>query len=549
MSARGTVDWLGVAVAYHERTKHRPGRFARSLGYMDWATQPDPFRRFAGAPELVLPLGSTDGGPPLDELSAGCLPPAAEFDALSIGQLFRDSLALSAWKEHGETRWPLRVNPSSGNLHPTEGYLVARSIPGLSDFAAVYHYRPHDHLLEVRAHIEEVAPALFEGLPPEALLVGLTSIHWREAWKYGERAFRYCHHDLGHALAAVSYAAAALGWHCRLLDALTHDELAAVLGTGEQVGPEAERPDALLLLSRVEPEPLCSRFRPSNRALDVLGSVTWLGSPAPLSPDHEHWEVIDEVAHATERRQSPRDSYFTPHSVTQPFELTPRSGPARRLIHQRRSAVEMDGTTSIGKDSFERILLATLPSPGHLPFAALPFAPRVHLLCFVHRVSDLDPGLYLLERAPGAASRARAIFREGLLWERAEVSPALGLHLLVPGDVRQAAKLVSCHQDIASDGVFAVAMLAEVEPGLEVHGAWLYERLHWEAGAIGQVLYLEAEALGIGATGIGCFFDDAVHEILGLRGGGMQALYHFTLGGRVDDPRLRTLEPYAHLSR
>ena len=35
-------------------------------------------------------------------------------------------------------------------------------------------------------------------------LVALTSIHWREAWKYGERAFRYCQHDLGHAIAAVS---------------------------------------------------------------------------------------------------------------------------------------------------------------------------------------------------------------------------------------------------------------------------------------------------------------------------------------------------------
>ena len=45
---------LDVTRAYHEQTKHRPFRFATALGYMDWATQPNPFRRYEGA--LVLPL-------------------------------------------------------------------------------------------------------------------------------------------------------------------------------------------------------------------------------------------------------------------------------------------------------------------------------------------------------------------------------------------------------------------------------------------------------------------------------------------------------------
>jgi hypothetical protein len=52
---------------------------------------------------------------------------------------------------------------------------------------------------------------------------------------------------------------------------------------------------------------------------------------------------------------------------------------------------------------------------------------------------------------------------------------------------------------------------------------------------IGQALYLGAEALGISATGIGCFFDDPMHELLGLTTRDFQSLYHFTVGGRVDD--------------
>lgn len=80
-------------------------------------------------------------------------------------------------------------------------------------------------------------------------------------------------------------------------------------------------------------------------------------------------------------------------------------------------------------------------------------------------------------------------------------------------------------------------------------GAWLYPRLFWEAGMTGQVLYLEAERAGVRGTGIGCYFDDVAHELFGLRESGYQSLYHFTIGGPVDDPRLRALPPYTAARR
>ena len=64
---------------------------------------------------------------------------------------------------------------------------------------------------------------------------------------------------------------------------------------------------------------------------------------------------------------------------------------------------------------------------------------------------------------------------------------------------------------------------------------------------IGQVLYLEAEAVGLRGTGIGCFFDDGVHDMLALQEQVLQSLYHFTLGAPLTDDRLQTLPPYAHL--
>ena len=103
---------------------------------------------------------------------------------------------------------------------------------------------------------------------------------------------------------------------------------------------------------------------------------------------------------------------------------------------------------------------------------------------------------------------------------------------------------VSCGQEIAGEGAFSLGMIAEYQESLAAHGPWFYRRLFWEAGAIGQVLYLEAEAAGVRAAGIGCFFDDPVHQVFGVTGLAFQSLYHFTVGGAVDDPRLTTLPAY-----
>jgi hypothetical protein len=90
-------------------------------------------------------------------------------------------------------------------------------------------------------------------------------------------------------------------------------------------------------------------------------------------------------------------------------------------------------------------------------------------------------------------------------------------------------------------------MVAVFGDGIRARGPWWYRRLFWESGVLGQVLYLEAEAAGIRGTGIGCYFDDVCHDTLGPGGDRYQSLYHFTAGGPVEDTRLRTLAPYAHL--
>ena len=168
------------------------------------------------------------------------------------------------------------------------------------------------------------------------------------------------------------------------------------------------------------------------------------------------------------------------------------------------------------------------------------------LAVLVHRVHDLPQGLYLLVRDPAQTDALQRALTATNGWQKPPGCPEqLPLYGLVEGDARAAARQTACHQDIASDGCFSLAMLAEYTQPLQRFGPWFYPRLYWEAGMIGQLLYLEAEAAGIRSTGIGCFFDDAMHELLGLEDRDFQDIYHFTVGGPVEDRRLITLPAYA----
>jgi Nitroreductase family len=180
-----------------------------------------------------------------------------------------------------------------------------------------------------------------------------------------------------------------------------------------------------------------------------------------------------------------------------------------------------------------------------VPWDAIAWAPTIHFGLFVHRVDGVEPGLYALARDPAKVEKLKSAMHARFLWEKPPGCPAqLPLFLLESGDARVLATQVSCRQDIAGDGAFSLGMLAEYRASLVENGPSFYRRLFWEAGLIGQVLYLEAEAAGVRSTGIGCYFDDPVHQVFGFSDLEIQSLYHFTVGGPVDDPRLTTLPPY-----
>ncbi|MEK6244655.1 MAG: SagB/ThcOx family dehydrogenase [Pseudomonadota bacterium] len=563
---------LETVLRYHERTKHHFNRYARGPGSLDWANQPDPFRRYEGAPLMHLPrLGPEEEplSPAYAHLYRPAAVPSAPVTVRTLSRLFEYALALSAWKQAGGTRWALRMNPSSGNLHPTEGYLLIGALAGLAGTPGLYHYAPAEHALERRADCPaDWFAQLTREFPPQAFLIGLASVHWREAWKYGERAFRYCQHDAGHAIGALRIAAATLGWRAVVLQGLADDTVEQLLGLDRAedfAGAEREHPDLGML---VWPSDAAADWRPGlGPALPLfvdpslaseLAKQRWYGKANRLSPeDPVPWEIIDEVAGASRKPggEPRRLGLSDPPAARCEPARSADGPPAGQIIHQRRSLLACDGRTSIPDRCLYRMLTRVMPRRElevlrrPMPWDSIPWEPTIHFGLFVHRVAGLDPGLYVLARDPAKVDTLKRAMHARFSWSTPPGCPAdLPLYLLELGDVKQLAAQVSCNQDIAGDGAFSLGMIAEYREALYTHGPWFYRRLFWETGLIGQVLYLEAEAAGVRATGIGCFFDDPVHQVFGFKDLAFQSLYHFTVGGAVEDPRLTTLPPYdAHL--
>jgi hypothetical protein len=516
-----TADFRNsVFIRYHEFTKHTRAKVYGDSWYLDWDTQPDAFRRYEGAPTVALPVPKR---PPPGDLFAP-FPEAARgpvtLDAIS--QLLYHSVAISAWKEVPGTdaRWAVRVNPSSGNLHPTETHLIACGVQDLED--GLYHFRVDTFELEVRfqGDVSGLVARIRDeiGFACGSATLFLTSIMWREAWKYRDRAFRYCHLDLGHAAAAVCDALRHLGHAPRAAHLFSDATMAGWIGLagGDEV------PEMLITWGEM---------LPGNANAPLPPPTELLGTPNALSSEVVDYESIDRVCEATSAVES----------TSQPEETSPTEpaasslpliaeGTARvelwRVVRTRRSGISFDGHT--GCTAADLGLMLRRATDGY-PFDCCSFRRRsdgsssgahfIDLYLYLHRVEGIEPGLYLYDRV-----------------HHALISQKIG-------DQRGHASTFSLDQAIAGDSAFAVSLIADLGRAFASFGERGYRAVHIEAGAIGQGLYLAAESLGLNSTGIGAFFDDEVNRHLALPES-RQVVYHFTVGRALPDVRVRHCRSY-----
>jgi SagB-type dehydrogenase family enzyme len=409
------------------------------------------------------------------------------------------SASISASKRVPSTgdTYALRVNPSSGNLHPTEFHFCTHGLVNWSD--GLYHYRPSSHMAEQRG-IGDFGWKLIDNSTP--LVFVLTSIAWREAWKYRDRAYRYCLHDIGHAWQALTLAAQSIGCESVALSHFSDDRVAESCLLSEDEWP------MMIIGIRGASIPV--------RRLDPVETILFGGQPNRLSEEQVPYPLIERIHAATKLNSEaiasslgqPKSSGRAEISLPPPVSTSRSFGD---VVRTRRSALDFRG----GGESITLSQLAALLSSTKEPlFADFATARFVHLYLYVHRVEGLAPGVYRF-------------------WsEHAE------LEKIKEGDQRLVAAALSLGQDLAGNACLVFSMIGDFENAARTYGDRGYRYVHFEAGAIGHRMYVASEALGLRATGIGAFFDEEVNRYLSLAPEQGQVVYHFAIGYPVPDPRL-----------
>ena len=488
---------------YHEITKHSVASLRRTQHGLDWANMPDPFRHYERVPVLDLPAD-----PPVPETPAlevlHAMPgttPAADGPTF-LSQLLFYSAAISASKRVSSTgsRYALRVNPSSGNLHPTEFHFLTRGLKDWPD--GLYHYRPSAHMAEQRA-LGDLGMNWADSYAPVVFI--LTSIAWREAWKYRDRAYRYCLHDIGHAWQGLALAAGAMGCDSFGVGHFSDDEVAQSCRLHEDEWP------MLMVQLRGRSIPLREPY-----AVETVwygGQANQLSREGVVYPRIDGIHAATKLSHSGCRGISAAEPASTGSGEIKLSRRTSSRRPFGKVARMRRSALDFVG----GMQSMSLAQLSAILTVASRPFSAdFASARFIQLYLYVHRVDGLQPGVYRLWQ------------------ERAE------LEQIKSGDQRVQAAGLSLGQDLAGNACVAFSMIGDIERAVRAHGDRGYRYVHFEAGAIGHRLYLAAEALGLGATGIGAFYDDEVHDYLNLAPEQGQVVYHFAIGYPVPDPRLET---------
>lgn len=499
--------------AYHQATKHTYQSVRTNARYLDWQNQPDPIRAYEGVPTITLPpdpgfpaMGAFASMAALAEKIRSNPPDAPEplerqekiqLDLNWLSRFLWHSMAASAWKKVPGTgaRYSLRVNPSSGNLHPTEIYVAIREFAGMED--GLYHYRADRHAVELRsrgAWTRNLAQALEIPWAAESpLIVALTSIFWREAWKYGERAYRYCCHDLGHAMMSMLLAAQALELPGVAIAHFSDPHLASALGLAEN----DEAPMAFLIFpskkssSEISAAPIQAvEGIPNQLSAEEVRYDLLLGIHASTVLPDPAWP-IPQLTAANVGVAGARDQ------LPEPW----RDSPLGIAVRRRRSALDFDADTAPMERAELEQLLDFSTRDWHADWRgncngdtgdASRDAGFVDLYLYVHRVRECEPGVYR--------------------WNR----PERKLELLHRGNVQRVAAFLSLEQSLAGNSCFTVSMIANLQEAARVFGNRGYRYVYFEAGAIGQRLYVGTEALGWNATGIGAFYDDDVHRYLGF---------------------------------
>ena len=288
-----------LALTFHEETKHSYESVYRTRHFLDWANQPQPFKRYLGLEAIPLPADlPVTQMPTLLALSppggTGVVTPVPTLHDLAYVLFYAAGVTKRRfYPGHGEMLF--RAAACTGALYHIDLYLSVGDVPGLQ--AGLYHFDPRDFALrrlrqgDYRRVLVEASgddPALQEA---PVIIMG-SDTFWRNAWKYRARAYRHSFWDAGTILANLLAAA-----HARTLPAhLTLGFADAPVNALLDVDTDREVALCLVGLGTGAALP------PATPPMEPLHLEV-----APLSPEELDYPAI-RIMHAASSLESPDDA-------------------------------------------------------------------------------------------------------------------------------------------------------------------------------------------------------------------------------------------------
>ena len=480
---------MSTALTYHQATKYSPDTIGGHPG-LDWASQPpavktystdNPVRLAAFLPhdpnpftgEAVSDLGRAPGGVTLAGLS----------------RLIYGTYGVTGLIPQQPRPTYLRAAPSAGGLYPAELYLIVRDFAGLAP--GLYGYQPLQHALVPLWEDSDVHTALIQACYGNAQVAAapacmvVTGVFERSRWRYQERAYRRVLLDSGHVIGNALLLAPELDLRTGLTAAFCDEQMEDLMRLDGAVE------GALAVLPINSP--------------GALERPAWSALPSPVGKDGTTLAELHRASRCgRERPRLPAQgdeaeaALHAQHGWTAGVSLlgdglapNPLFGAVFTDICERRSTRSFSGT--MVAEQLARILAATY-LPEEVRLHHQPSLVRDLLMTFiaVSGVTGIDDGLYYL--AP----------------------QGLELRLVRSGISRESLRFVCLGQDLGGDAAAVIFHAADVAKAVQRYGDRVYRYLHLDAGILGQRLNLAALSEGLGASGIGGFFDDHITSLLGI---------------------------------
>ena len=477
---------IEIAKNYHELTKHSYYSVRTTRYYLDWENKPYPFKVYINLPKYSLP--NKIEKPDLQTHLSFEYPneTSNKITLNDIAEILFFSYGITRKLRFSDEIFYFRAAAATGALYPIEIYLVAEGLKDLDN--GVYHFDPGEFILSTLRKGNYMY-YLYEYTGKNNTLKNsnvafiLTSLAWRNAWKYRERSYRHWFWDAGTVIANMISTLNSKNFNNELILGFVDDRINHLLG----IDGIEEASVAIIALN-------------GNRNLEEANLEIPYKNPSyvNVSKKKKIYEEIIKINIAS--------SFQTPEEVVNWLNKCYFGNDSNNIDALRIKLMLYDnietlklGDTILRRGSARKFSLEPIRyeelsvilkysfKPIKADFLPMHDQSLVDAYLIVNSVDGLDNGSYYYDRN-----------KEELV-------------ALKKGKFRKIAEYLCLEQELAYQASVIFFLMTRLNEILNQLGNRGYRAAQLEGGIRAGRIYLISYSLGLGATGL-TFYDDDITE-------------------------------------